>query len=275
MQSIFRSSLEILQAIKESGSDEIIYTELIEKSSLSKKELKPGLKYLVNLGVVEVDAGSYGKKIFINSLGKYLCQKITREIINNPKDTIQGGMMPPELVPIGSPYGFTPNDWKVVIQNKRDVKTLYTVVGLQYKSDIYDCSSFLSNLENHILRAVQNFNRYHDTELKLNYKKLEAGLGEHQFNKVVRDIIGADIAFFETSHLNPNVMMEMGVALTWGVIFIPLKEENHSKPPSDISGQTWVDYKDSAETICASGFNEKLIGMFKRVIDNKKFRLEV
>ena len=52
--------------------------------------------------------------------------------------------------------------------------------------------------------------------VQLDFQSLAAGYGGHLFNKIARDIIGADIAVFETSNLNPNVMLEMGVALTWG-----------------------------------------------------------
>jgi predicted nucleotide-binding protein len=66
------------------------------------------------------------------------------------------------------------------------------------------------------------------------------------FNEIARDIISSDIAVFETSDLNPNVMLEMGVALTWDVRVLPIKKEGQPKPPSDISGQTYADYRDSA-----------------------------
>jgi hypothetical protein len=43
---------------------------------------------------------------------------------------------------------------------------------------------------------------------------------------------------FETSDNNPNVMIEMGVALTWDRRVFPIKKKGRPKPPSDISGQT-------------------------------------
>ncbi len=73
---------------------------------------------------------------------------------------------------------------------------------------------------------------------KLEFHVLSAGYGDHLFNKIARDIISADIAVFETSDLNANVMMEMGVALTWGVRVLPIKKQGRPGPPSDVSGQT-------------------------------------
>jgi hypothetical protein len=66
--------------------------------------------------------------------------------------------------------------------------------------------------------AVQRYNdgRRVTTSVKLKFSVLAAGYGEHLFNQIARGIIGSDVAVFETSDLNANVMLEMGVALTWG-----------------------------------------------------------
>jgi hypothetical protein len=78
-----------------------------------------------------------------------------------------------------------------------------------------------------------------------------AGYGEHLFNKIAVDIISSDIAVFETSDYNPNVMIEMGVALTWGVRVLPIKKKGRPIPPSDISGQTWAKYTDDGSKFMA------------------------
>jgi len=83
------------------------------------------------------------------------------------------------------------------------------------------------------------------------------------------DIIGADIAVFETSDLNPNVMLEMGVALTWGVRVLPIKLEGRPKPPSDVSGQTWVDYRDNASLFVDPEHEHKLVRMIERAVRKK------
>ena len=79
-------------------------------------------------------------------------------------------------------------------------------------------------------------------DVQLDFRPLAAGYGGHLFNKIARDIIGSDIAVFETSNLNPNVMIEMGVALTWDVRVLPIRHLTAEPPPSDISGQTWALY---------------------------------
>ena len=82
-------------------------------------------------------------------------------------------------------------------------------------------------------RAVEEYNTLPGAPpTTLNFCPLAAGYGEHLFNEIARDVISADIAVFDTSDLNPNVMLEMGVALTWGVRVLPIKAEGCPKPPS-------------------------------------------
>jgi hypothetical protein len=98
----------------------------------------------------------------------------------------------------------------------------------------------------------------------LDFRTLKAGYGEHLFNEIARDVISADIAVFDTSYQNPNVMLEMGVALTWGVRVLPIKKEGCPKPPSDISGQTWADYRSSGSEFVDTDHESKLVRMVER-----------
>ncbi len=101
------------------------------------------------------------------------------------------------------------------------------------------------------------------------FQSLAAGYGEHLFNEIARNIISADIAVFDTSDLNPNVMLEIGVALTWGVRVLPIKEEKCQKPPSDISGQTWADYRKSGGEFVDPDHKNKLCRMVERAARKK------
>jgi hypothetical protein len=105
--------------------------------------------------------------------------------------------------------------------------------------------------------------------VQLIFKPLEAGYGEHLFNEIARDIISSDIAVFDASDLNPNVMIEMGVALTWDVRVLPIKEHSCQKPPSDVSGQTWADYHDSASKFTDESHHTKLVRMVERAAKKK------
>jgi hypothetical protein len=103
----------------------------------------------------------------------------------------------------------------------------------------------------------------------LEFKSLAAGYGEHLFNKIARDIIGSDIAVFDVSDQNPNVMIELGVALTWGVMVFPIREFMAETPPSDISGQTWLPYRDDASVFLRPDHAEEMIRVVDRAVRGK------
>ncbi|MES1225410.1 MAG: hypothetical protein ABUT20_58555, partial [Bacteroidota bacterium] len=107
-------------------------------------------------------------------------------------------------------------------------------------------------------------------KINLDFKPLSAGYAEHLFNQIAREIISSDIAVFETSDLNPNVMIETGVALTWGKRVLLIKNRNCPIPPSDISGQTYADYNSNAEQFLSSNHEQQMIGMIGRAVMKKK-----
>jgi predicted nucleotide-binding protein len=74
---------------------------------------------------------------------------------------------------------------------------------------------------------------------------------------------------FETSDLNPNVMIEIGVVLTWGKRVLPIKKLGCNRPPSDISGQTYADYKENGADFVSKTHSEDLLAMIERAIQKK------
>lgn len=177
-------------------------------------------------------------------------------------------ILPP--APVGSPYGFTDDDWETVSDHKGHSERLYVVLGHQSESTYFDTDKLRHNIEAMFQRAIESYNAGTGRpRVTLVYRSLSAGYGEHLFNEIARDIIGADIAVFETSDLNPNVMLEMGVALTWGVRVLPIKQEGRPKPPSDVSGQTWADYYDNALAFVDPEHEHKLVRMIERAIRKK------
>ncbi len=174
------------------------------------------------------------------------------------------------LLPVGSPFGFTDLDWEFVQRRKRQRTVLFVVMGFQFSSQHYDTEGLRSNVEDSFRKALNSYNQRGGREnVTLDFKPLAAGYGEHLFNQIARDIISADIAVFETSDLNPNVMIEMGVALTWGSRVLPIKKVGCPKPPSDISGQTWADYSDNASNFVNPNHEEDLVAMIERAIQKK------
>ncbi|UCF06067.1 MAG: hypothetical protein JSV33_03280 [bacterium] len=172
--------------------------------------------------------------------------------------------------PVGSPYGFTDEDWEFVAERKARSDRLFSVLGHQFESEHFDATDIRSNINSMLQRAVHSYNEQRSgPALLLEYKPLAAGYGEHLFNEIARDIISADVAVFETSDMNPNVMLEMGVALTWGVRVLPIKAKGRPKPPSDISGQTWADYRDSGAHFIDPDHDRKMVRLIERAIRKK------
>lgn len=127
-----------------------------------------------------------------------------------------------------------------------------------------------TNILAHFENAVNSYNsKVGSKEISLVFKPLAAGYGEHLFNQIAREIISADIAVFDTSDLNPNVMLEMGVALTWGKRVLPIKKQNCRIPPSDISGQTYADYNINGEVFLSDHHEQQMISMIERAIQKK------
>ena len=174
------------------------------------------------------------------------------------------------LSPIGSPYGFTDEDWEAVTSRRSAPDVINVVMGFQWKSSHYDAELLKANIEAMFRNAVGAYNKLPlAPPVTLSFAILAAGYGEHLFNEIARDIIASDIAVFDTSDLNPNVMIEIGVALTWGVRVLVVKEESCPKPPSDISGHTWADYLESGATFTDSSHGEKLVRMVERAARKK------
>ena len=268
MNPIEKNAFEILKFLVEKGISQIEAKELAKALDLTPEEINDATSYLESLGAVTLfrsigTAPYLFSELFLESKGKFLYYEITKgeEESVLPKRPIN---------PVGSPYGFTDKDWEFVTLRKRDRKTLYVVIGLQYKSNYYNINDLLKNMEEHFKKVIELYNEKHKEEnISLKFEKLEGGYGEHLFNEIARMIIGSDIAIFDTSDLNPNVMIELGVALTWGIRVLPIREKNSPEPPSDISGQTWIMYEDSGKILLDENVYKKLEIMIERAIAKK------
>jgi len=209
--------------------------------------------------------------IRIESKGRYLYHEIQEKSAQIPKEEVEStkGLPDRPLNPVGSPFGFTEYDWETVALQKGDKTTLFVVIGLQFKSNFYDTEIIVKSLEEHFQQALLLYNNKHPAKVKLKFDKLEAGYGSHLFNPIAASIIGSDIAVFDTSDYNPNVMIELGVSLTWGIRVLPIREKTSPDTPSDISGQTWIKYENSGKTILDENFSKKLEVMISRAIASK------
>ncbi|MDQ7781117.1 MAG: hypothetical protein RDV41_15585 [Planctomycetota bacterium] len=239
-------------------------------TGLSPDDVNDAVRLLVDAGHAEW-LQYLGTKPFvfgevaITSRGRYELEKI-EDSAKAP--TPRAVSSPP--TPVGSPYGFEDEDWETVTSRKGDYGELNVVLGMKFESEYYDTEALKANIEASFTTAVETYRRKPGAlPMRLAFRPLMAGYGEHLFNRIARDIISADIAVFDTSDLNPNVMLEMGVALTWGVRVLPIKLSGRPEPPSDVSGQTWADYQNSGQTFDDPEHDAKLAAMVERAIRKK------
>jgi hypothetical protein len=272
--TIEENSFKILQALAQlpRGNYSLTGPELNKLVDLSPDEINDASKILYKSGhIIWLRWMGTGPYLFgnINITPKgrnYLEQ--THKI--NTEHNNKSNILNKYLDPVGSPYGFIDSDWKIVSTRKADRNKIYVVFGSQFKSKFYNTQNLISNIHDHFKLAINTYNNdIKNNKIELSFKALQAGYGNHLFNEIARDIISSDIAVFDTSNLNPNVMLELGVALTWGVSVLPIKKEGCKKPPSDISGQTWADYLNDGVDFVDTDHNQKLLNLITRVVERK------
>jgi len=275
MNPIEENAAKILMALVEKGIEEAEGEQIKQIVGLNPEEINDAVAYLKDLGAIEVynwlgTAPYKFGSVTVNPRGKYLYQEMKKKISEAGKREERNLLPERPINPVGSPYGFTDADWKFVSSRREDRNTLNVVFGLQFESKYYPTDQLIENIKQHFQKAVDAYNEKHSGEkITMRFKKLAAGYGEHLFNDIARSIISSDIAVFEVSDQNPNVMIELGVALTWGVRVLPLREKNSPKPPTDISGQTWIEYEEAGKKIIDEEFQQKLENMIEQAISKK------
>jgi hypothetical protein len=246
--------------------------EISSDTDAGPSEVNSAIKFLVDSNLATWQRSTAAEpyvfsEVQVTPRGLYEIKKVEPSI---SQDTRVKRKEVPAPSPVGSPYGFTPDDFATISEKKDDSESLYVVLGHQFESEHYKANDLQSNVEFMFSDAVNSYNKKPDApKTNLVFTSLAAGYGEHQFNEIARDIISADIAVFDTSDLNPNVMIEMGVALTWGIMVLPIRNLGCPKPPSDISGQTWAEYEDSAKAFVDPNHQSKLENLVERAVRKK------
>lgn len=275
MNPIEKKAIELLEKMVENDIRTAHGEKLAELTDFSPQEINDAVDYLKTLGTVEIlnylgtDPYDFGD-VSINSKGMYFYYELNKETQEIEQDEEDKSLPNKPFNPVGSPYGFTEDDWEFVSLRKSDNENLYVVLGMQFESENYDSDKLVNNIEGHFQKALESYNTKQSTnQISLHFDKLSANYGEHLFNAIAKSIISSDIAVFEISDQNPNVMLELGVALTWGIRVLPLRLKGSPMIPSDISGHTWVEHINDCERILDSDFNRKLEIMIERAIAKK------
>lgn len=269
MNPIEATATSLLSKMVDKGGDQFPNNWFAQETQYSPNDINDSLEYLEDIGAVKLirtfGTAPYSfNTVWLQSRGRYLYHELKEKQEESKENVVSLPQRP--LNPIGSPYGFTEYDWETVALQREDNKKLYVVLGHKFESKHFNTSLLIKNIRDHLQKSIEEYNQRKNETISLNFETLGAGYGEHLFNEIARNIIGSDIAIFETSDLNPNVMIELGVALTWGVRVLPIHEVSCPKPPSDISGQTWIAYENSAEKMIDSEFERRLVKMIERVI---------
>jgi len=284
-KTIQNNANRILKALakqprQEGVNAELTGAELAHATQLTPNEINDAVSVLREAGLVEwlqtLGTGPYDfNSVWITARGRYETERIMNQAVTTTAQgdqatAVQEVQVARPPAPVGSPFGFTDYDWEIVADRKSRKDKLFVVLGYKFESEHYNSAQLIANVQHMFEAAVAEYNEQNASyQISLDFRALSAGYGEHLFNEIARDIISSDIAVFETSNLTPNVMVELGVALTWGIRVLPIKREGQPTPPSDISGQTWVDYRDSAQTFIDPEHNQKLVRMIERAVRKK------
>ncbi len=277
MNPIEQNAIKILKHLVENNLQQAYKDDIAKALGISSIDAYDAMSYLEDIGAISHHKFLEGKSIgMLTSRGKFIYhdmmekEKQASAAANSTEQATSAQLPERPINPVGSPYGFEDEDWEYVAVHQKEKEKLSIVLGLQFESKFYNTSELEENFKNHFLKALSSFNQSEKkSSAALEFKKLQAGYGEHLFNKIARDILAADITVFEASDLNPNVMIELGVALTWGKRVLPIREKTSQMLPSDISGQTWLSYEDSGKKILDQGFEEKLVEMIRRAMMKK------
>jgi hypothetical protein len=275
--AIEESAARLLELMVESGRTDFTSDWLEQQSGLNRPAVSDAVDYLDDLGAIRAVRRDEGhpfgfRTAWLQPRGQFLYRAIRaqQEAVGGDGDQL-GPLLPVRPPnPVGSPHGFTADDWEAVALRKEDPRTLYVLLGLQFVSSHYNPRALTRHVRSHFEEAVRRYNeRHRDATIAVHFERVLAGLGTHGFSRVARDILSADVAVFETSDWNPNVMLEMGIALTWGVAVVPLRRAAARPIPSDVSGQTYVLHEQSAALILSEAFGSQLLELIEQVMQTK------
>ena len=208
---IDRDAATLLNVLAEAPRDDYVDRNDVAKlSGLTPERINDAVALLVDSGYAEwiqtFGTAPYDfNAVSITSRGRYENQRLAavpeaRSTTDQAKpfrsvdrDSVREVTLPPS--PIGSPYGFTDEDWEAVSERKHQSQVLYAVLGHQFTSEYFDTDALRRNIETMLRGAVDRYNGSRGKPpLTLDFTALSTGYGEHLFNEIARDIIGAGMS---------------------------------------------------------------------------------
>jgi hypothetical protein len=163
------------------------------------------------------------------------------------------------------------------IMERRNDPSLRIVFGYQFSSDFYDTALLVSNLEAALARAARELNETREqageVPITYHFKTLSASRSGSLFCDICMDIQSSDIAFFEVSNRNPNVMLEYGLAIGSNTILIPLRDEQSQVLPTHLQGIRWYSYRDNGMSLTEAPFVSSLRVILTSCFARKRDRI--
>lgn len=181
----------------ETGRVTLHGTRLAELTALTPSEINDAVSILEESGMVE-SLKAIGTRpytfynVTLTSRGRYEYERHQSTPQNTEIGEHRVAISP---VPIGSPYGFTDEDWELVTTRKNDHTKIYIVFGFEFESSYYNRNSLAENIESMFADALHEY-RKNDrsvSDVEIEFKTLAAGYGGHLFNEIACDIISSDI----------------------------------------------------------------------------------
>jgi hypothetical protein len=176
-----------------------------------------------------------------------------------------------------SPFlAFSAEDLQKIDQRYRSKRSVYARFGYQWKDAHGHAQKALSLALKKTLKGFFKDIRSSSSrqaEYKLNYASLRAQAGKPVLHRIVLDILSADLLFFDLTYLNPNVLLEIGIAYATNEnLFLLSDERSKSPPPSDLAGLTYCKYS-VEKTSFLNSFAERDIKSAMRKVLVRKMRL--
>ena len=139
---------------------------------------------------------------------------------------------------------FTSEDLKRYERRHRSGKYVYARFGFPWSDNRGNSRKSLSIAVRTELKDIfaELKAAFSDSNHELNYASLRAEAGKPVLQRIVFDILSADLLVFDLAYRNPNVLFELGIAYAIGAKAFLLLPDG-IELPSDLSGLTYCKYK--------------------------------
>lgn len=149
--------------------------------------------------------------------------------------------------------------------NKRTLHNDHTVfLAYQFSSDYYRGFDLLSSVRLGVESANQEAKK---SGLSVSFKQVSRNEGFHIWCEICEGIINSSVCIFEISDNNPNVYLELGLAIAHGKEIVLVRNRTSGDVPSDLAGIKYVSYSNESEL-------EELHIIFAQIIAKTIFELQ-